>query len=109
MTKIDVLWFEGCPNGPATHKLVERIARELNLDAVISLIDVTSPEMAQELRFLGSPSVQVNGLDIEPERRDDLNYALACRVYRSTQGTSGTLPENMVRSALEEAVKADQG
>lgn len=109
MTKIDVLWFEGCPNGPATLELVQRVAHEIAPDAVVSVVDVKSQEAAQAFKFLGSPSVQVNGLDIEPERRADQSFALACRVYKSPRGTTGTPPENMIRSALKEALKADPG
>ncbi len=51
-------------------------------------------------RFLGSPTVRVDGHDIEPEaqRRDD--YGLKCRLYRTPDGIRTTPPDQWLSSAL---------
>lgn len=49
------------------------------------------------LRFLGSPTVQVDGLDIEPSARSRTDFAVGCRVY----GPSGDVPpRDLVLAAL---------
>src|SRR5438876_461787 len=79
---IEVLSFEGCPNRDEAVRLVRRVADELALEPRIQLIDVPDPEAAIRERFLGSPTIRVDGRDIEPEadRRSDCVYA--CRIYR---------------------------
>ncbi len=87
---VEILYFQGCPNHERSRELVERIAAELRLQPAIEMVEVADPEAAARLRFLGSPSVRVDGRDVEPaaEQRDD--FALACRVYRSERGTAAS-------------------
>ena len=53
--------------------MVNETLRELDLAAKVLEIMVDSVEKARELRFLGSPSIRVNGHDAEPgaEQRQD--------------------------------------
>jgi hypothetical protein len=94
--KVSVLFFEGCPNHQATAELVRDVAQSLGVNAEILQVEVKGLEEARQLRFLGSPTVQVEGEDIEAERRDHTDYAMSCRIY----GTSGIPPREMVVSAL---------
>lgn len=93
---IDILYFEGCPNAPAAFDLVRDLVRELGVDAEVREVEVRSKEEAEHLRFLGSPSVRVDGIDVEPAAGSRTDYAFACRMYDS----SGVLPAELVRSAL---------
>ena len=101
--KIDVLTFEGCPTGEATLALVARAVADEGVSAVVNRVEVNDEETARALRFLGSPSVQVNGRDIEKTRRADPNYGLTCRIYQTPDGASGMPPAEMVRAALRSA------
>lgn len=56
------------------------------------------------MRFLGSPTVRVNGRDVEPGAEERTDYVLACRVYRGEAGFSGQPDERWVREALAEAI-----
>jgi hypothetical protein len=102
MTDVEILYFDGCPNYPAASALVDRIADELGVETDVRLVRVDTPEAAQRLGFLGSPTVRVNGSDVEPgaERRHD--HALACRVYRTATGTAGLPDSERIRAALRE-------
>ena len=97
---VDLLYFEGCPNQEATRELIERIAVEEKLDPEVRLVAVTSVEEAQQLRFLGSPTVRVNGHDIEPGAEQRRGFTLACRVYRTESGHGGVPAEGWLRDAL---------
>jgi hypothetical protein len=83
--------------------LVERIAAELRVEPEIRLVEVPDPDAALELRFLGSPTIRVDGRDVEPgaDRRRD--FVLSCRVYRSERGFAGQPDETWIREALAEA------
>jgi hypothetical protein len=79
---------------------VEWIAAELRVDPEVEMVEVPDPETATELRFLGSPTVRVNGRDVEPEAEDRHDFALSCRVYQTDQGVSGQPTGSVVRAAL---------
>ena len=66
--QIEVLTFAGCPHTQPALELVERIVDELALEASVRHVDVSDLEQAEAHRFLGSPSIRVNGRDIEPGR-----------------------------------------
>ncbi len=107
--RIDILTFEGCPSEVATWNLVQRVTSEFNVPvADVCRIEVTDPEAAERYRFLGSPSVHVNGEDIESSRQRDDRYAITCRIYHSPDGTaSGLPPLTMLRAALLYALESE--
>ena len=98
---VELLYFEGCPNHLGARELVERVARELGVEPEIRLVNVPDPEAASELCFLGSPTIRVDGRDIAPAADERHDYALACRVYRTSAGVSGQPEERWLRDALE--------
>lgn len=102
--RVDILYFEDCPNHEAARVLVERIAAELRVEPEIHAIEVPDTAAAMRLRFLGSPTVRVDGRDVEPGAEERRDYALSCRVYRGEHGSFGRPEERWVREALEEAV-----
>jgi hypothetical protein len=97
---VEILYFEGCPNHEPTRELVERIAAELQIKPRIDLVRVTDAGAATELRFLGSPSVRVDGRDVEPGADKRQNFVLSCRVYRSEHGLLGQPDAHWIREAL---------
>ena len=61
--------------------LVRGVLRALNVDATIEEVEVTGPEDAQELHFQGSPTILVDGVDVEPDARGRTDFGFACRTY----------------------------
>ncbi len=106
--RITVLTFEDCPSGDITHDLIKRVVAEEGVDAVVERVDVNDGETARARRFLGSPSVQVNGVDIESTRRTDESYGVACRLYETTEGTCGVPPAETIREALRTAASGER-
>jgi copper chaperone CopZ len=100
MKKIDILFFEGCPNHTPAVELAREVAAELNLELEINEIEVTGPEDAIQLRFLGSPSIRVDGLDIEPAARHLTKFGFSCRTYSG----EGLPPKETLADALLEEV-----
>ncbi len=97
---MELLYFAGCPNYRPTRELVERVAAGDGIELELRLVEVTSPEEAVRLRFLGSPSVRVNGQDVEPHTDERETFVLACRIYRTEAGVSGQPAEEWIRAAL---------
>ena len=73
---VRILHMAECPATPATIHLVERVARDMGSAITLDRILVDTPEQAQALAFLGSPTVQVDGRDIEPEARSRTDFGL---------------------------------
>ncbi len=101
--KIELLYFDGCPNYKPTRRLIEEVLTAEALEGEIREIPVNSAQEAATLGFLGSPTVRVNGHDIEPgaDRRSD--FGLKCRVYREGSSLRGVPPRRLLNVALLEA------
>lgn len=93
---IEILYFRGCPHHEPTVALVRQVLREEGITAEIEEIEVHDPEEAEALRFLGSPSVRIEGVDIEPSAAQRATFSLSCRMY----GASGVPPRALVEAAL---------
>ena len=91
---IEIRYFDDCPNWEATRDLVVAIT-----GVEPALRRVATPEEAEALRFLGSPTVLVDGVD--PWADQSRHVGLACRIYRTPEGRPAGAPtEAMLRSAL---------
>jgi hypothetical protein len=99
--KIEVLYLRDCPHfAPAMDRL-RTVLREEGLRAEISEIEVQDEMAAKALKFFGSPTIRVNGLDIDPEFRTVTETGFACRRY-----VGGLPSEELMRAALRAAQKA---
>jgi hypothetical protein len=97
---VEILYFEGCPNHRPAIALVERVSRELGIEPQLQLVNVPDREAAQRLRFLGSPTIRVGGVDVDPHAAELNEHALSCRVFRTAAGLTGQPDERWVRDAL---------
>jgi hypothetical protein len=100
---IEILYFDGCPNHEPALGLVERVDRELGTGAEIRLVNVPDQETAERLRFLGSPTIRVDGVDVDPHVEQRIGYALSCRIFTTERGPAGQPDERWVRNALGDA------
>ncbi len=76
MLNVQVLSIAGCQATPSTMALVASTAEELGIPIHLEQVVIISPAEAAAHRFLGSPSVQINGLDIEPSLRGTTQYGV---------------------------------
>lgn len=99
--RIEILTFDGCPNREPAIELVSRVTRERGVEADVQVIDVPDAEAARRTRFLGSPTIRVDGHDIEPGADARTDYVLSCRVFHTGGGLSGQPDEQWLLDALE--------
>lgn len=104
--KIEVLYFEDCPNFEPAERLLRDTLEELGVDAEIELVKVTDNDEAMANRFLGSPSIRINGNDLESEESESTQYSMRCRIYRTDKGQSGVPSKILLVSALRRAESA---
>ena len=100
--KIRFLTFDGCPSGPEALCVFRVVLAEEGLTAAVEQIDVPDVVAARRERFLGSPSIQIDGLDIEVSRRGELPCH-GCRLYSGAGGPTGVPPKELIRAALHRA------
>ena len=97
--RVQLLYFEGCPNWRQTLADLRATLREAGLPEAVELLQITTPEDAARLRFVGSPTVLVDGRDVELNLPDG-PYGVGCRVYWVGGRPRGTPPAEWLRAAL---------
>ena len=102
--KIEVLYIAGCPNHLEAVKIVREVVAQEGSKSAVDEVEVKDAATAQILRFLGSPSVRVNGVDVDPGTGNSSAYGVSCRTYTSHNGAQGTPPRESVRSAVRRAL-----
>ena len=95
---IELLYFAGCPSHEQLLPTVERLAAETGAELRVRAVE--TPEDAEAERFLGSPSVRVDGVDIDPGAHERTDFGLKCRIYRSEGVQSAVPPEEWISRRL---------
>lgn len=96
---IEILYSAACPNHEPTTALVREVLDELGLDAEVREVPVETAEEARSNRFIGSPSVRIDGQDLERDADHRTDYGLCCRIYED----GGVPPKHL----LEERLRSD--
>ena len=98
--KVELLWFEGCANHPAARRMLEDVIDELAPGTTIHEIDATDPAIAARTHFPGSPTIRVDGRDVDPSFIDPGDYTPRCRLYRTDAGLRGLPERRWIEHAL---------
>jgi hypothetical protein len=86
---LQLLYFDGCPHhSVAEERLRSALARVGREGEEIRAVLVETPEDAERLGFIGSPTILVDGLD--PFATGGEQPALACRVFSTPEGREGS-------------------
>jgi hypothetical protein len=101
--RIEILYFSGCPNHHPSVDRVRKILRQETASADLVEVEIKDAAMAQVMSFLGSPSIRIDGCDIEPAARSSQAFAMGCRVYADQSGLAGVPPVEWIRAAVREA------
>ncbi len=97
---IEFLFWEGCPSHERALSQLREQMRELRLpESDLTVIEVKDAADAQRERFVGSPTIRIEGVDVsDPE---DQPYGLECRLYYHRDGRPSPLPDqDDLREAL---------
>jgi hypothetical protein len=74
--EVKVLGIKGCEATRKTVELVKSVSEAMDVEIDLNVITVLSSEQAQKEHFIGSPTVMVNGIDIDPSARDVKSFAV---------------------------------
>jgi hypothetical protein len=96
---VEVLTFAGCPHASGALQLARTVAADVDGTADLRLVYIEE-QQAGATQFLGSPSIRVDGRDIEPGAEARRDYTFSCRLYSTDRGL-GPLPDPAwLRAAL---------
>ncbi len=101
--KIEFLYFDGCPHQQKAYELLLEVLREQKKQQPVQIdrIEIKNDEEAQRHEFLGSPTIRVDGVDIDPSTGEKETFVKACRMYVIDGRLSGVPTKEMIREALE--------
>jgi len=104
--EIELLYWSGCPSHPRALADLRAAMEQEGLDPeAIAVREVDSEEQAERERFVGSPTIRIDGRDIRPPEPDE-PYGLTCRVYHRRDGRISPTPDpEDVREALRTALE----
>ncbi len=97
---VELLFFTGCPHHAAFGPHLQQLLDSHGVSSPVRLVEVTDDSRAQQLRFLGSPSLRINGVDVEPGADGRSGYGLQCRRYLTPDGSRGTPTDAWIVRAL---------
>jgi hypothetical protein len=100
---VEVLYFDGCPNHEALLPRLRELLAIADGDIDVRLRRVADADAAERERFLGSPTVRVNGEDVEPGADERTDFGMKCRLFATENGLQGVPADAWVLAALKRA------
>jgi hypothetical protein len=97
---IEVLFFDGCRHHEPLVARIRALLNDLGCDVQVCCRRVASERAAVALEFLGSPTVRVDRRDVGAGAELRTDYALKCRLYRTTAGLVGQPPDSWIAAAI---------
>ncbi len=98
--KIGLLYFDGCPSYQQALQNLEEVIAEEGLGVTVELVRVNSADEARARGFLGSPTIQISGIDLEGPIAAGSGIGLGCRVYAYKGRLSAWPSKEQIRTAL---------
>ena len=94
--KIELLYFK---------EMLREAVDSLGREDEIHEVEIRTQAEAGAIRFMGSPSIRINGSDIEPWARSAKGLGLSCRTYVNGSRQSGVPSRDLVLSAIMEGMR----
>jgi hypothetical protein len=101
--KIELFYIDDCPGYKTALKYIDEALKEKGLKVPVEMVKITGDEDAARHRFLGSPSVRIDGRDIEPGTEKIKVFSLRCRLYLEDDNVLEWPGRKLIRQAIENA------
>jgi len=106
--KIEILYSPDCPNYLRAVEHLQKALLEEHVSADVKHVQVLDAATAISMRFLGSPSIRINGLDVERPARSGEGLGLCCRTYPCVDGREGAPTVELIREAIRELASPEK-
>jgi hypothetical protein len=101
---IEVLYTEHCPFWKEVTKIIEEILEKFEIQASVKKVKISSEDEARRLRFPGSPTVRINGVDVDPTFKETRGI-IGCRIYNYRGKIYEYPPKDMIIKAVKQLIK----
>ena len=101
--RIEVLYFDGCPNHELLLPHLRALLASSGIQADVVLTRIDDADAAERHRFLGSPTVRINGVDVEPDANCRTDFGLKCRLFDTPSGLRGLPTDEWILAAATES------
>lgn len=100
--EIELLWWRGCPSA---EEAIEIVREEMGTAGIepeqLRVREIRDHAEAEREAFPGSPTIRVDGRDVNDPGQDPIG--LTCRIYRLRDGQISALPD---RADIADALAA---
>lgn len=104
--KIEFLYFDGCPNHEIALSNLQTVLDKAGIKDKIEVINIVNSDDVTRHRFLGSPSIRIDGIDLEISEDEATAYSMRCRLYKNGPAMQGYPPEYLIRILLDKTREA---
>lgn len=105
---IEIFYFPDCPNYLPAVEHVQKALLEEHISAEIKHIPVLDATTDTATSFLGSPTVRIDGIDVERSARSVGATGLCCRTYRAGNRPEGAPSVALIREAIRELANPEE-
>ena len=98
MKQVEFLYFDGCPSSQAALSNLRSVLDEQELSVDLKTVLVNSPDEAEEAGFQGSPSIRIDGRDIEGREE---GFSFNCRLYAIAGKLTGIPTVDYLREKIK--------
>jgi hypothetical protein len=100
--RVELLYYPDCPSHERALELLQEALQAEGVDAPIEIIRIDTQAQAEAYRFIGSPTIRIEGVEMDPH--PELPYRLTCRTFVHEDGRLSPLPSlSMLRQAIRRA------
>ena len=102
MLSIDVLYYEDCPHYSEAIKTLKEVLAEERVEAQVNMVKVAKGGgEAEAFGFVGSPTILIDGHDVQRGTDRTSPFQGHCRMYRYKGNVFEIPPKEMIREALK--------
>jgi len=100
--RVELLYYPECPSHERALERLQEALQAEGVDTPVEVIRIDTQAEAEAHRFVGSPTIRINGVEIDPQPQ--LPYRLTCRTFVHEDGRLSPLPSlTMLRRAIRQA------
>ena len=97
--KIEFLYFERCPSYKQALANLKAALAETKIQASLKVINVETEAQAERVAFQGSPSIRINGEDLD-DRNEGFSYG--CRIYQVNGKLTAVPSKEYIKAKLDQ-------
>lgn len=101
--KVELFVSPSCPHRDAALQIVEAALAESGEAGTPDVTSISDYDVAKARRFFGSPTVRVDGVDVEYGDREPEEFTTSCRYYNGPNGWEPLPRKELVRRGIEMA------